>query len=141
VSGDYTPQNNLQLTIVDPSGARSLAASYVVGSDNPPSIADAAGSYAGFSGHAGGKLSVTFTVDSSGNIAAKNSACSFQGTMTPLSTIQAFSWTAQSNGNCIFGAGPVFGVMYYDPVTRQIRGFAPFADHSDQFYLLGTKTA
>jgi Repeat of unknown function (DUF5648) len=140
LSGSYVPRTNLQLTITDAGGARSLVATHVSGSGQPASLAAAAGQYTGFTGHAaGGKNPASFTLDASGNIAGGSAFCSFQGTLTPNRSVNVFDWVQRAPGGCSFGKGPIFGIIHYDEATGQLRGFAPFDLRSDQFYLIGTK--
>ena len=141
VSGSYVAKSGLQLTIVEGTVTRTLTATYDASYDQPASLAAAAGSYSGYTGHAGGALNATFTVDASGRLTGENSACAFSGTITPHGSVDVFDFTvaAAGAGLCIFGHGPISGVLYYDPATRQIHGFAPFDTRADQWYLIGTK--
>jgi hypothetical protein len=138
VGGTYVPQSSLQLSIVEANATRSFAGSYDTGYEHPADLAAAAGSYVGKSGHVSGALPASFTLDYSGNLAGHNAACGFHGTVTPRKSVNVFDWTI-FGGNCIFGDGPISGVMIYDEVNRQIDGFAPFASRTDNFYLIGTK--
>ncbi len=139
VNGDYVPQSSLQLTVSSSLGTRTLAATYVAGSETPPSLADVAGSYVGKTGHAGGEVRATFTVDTSGNIVATNVYCTIHGTISPLPSLNAFTFTVQPNANCIFGTDPTPGVLYYDVAMHRLHGFLQFSDRADQFYLIGDK--
>lgn len=140
VGGTYSAQGTLQLDFADLLGTRTLAAVYVSGSDQPASLAAAAGTYTGFSGHADGRVPATFTFTAAGTLTGSNSACGFTGTITPHAALAVFDWTVrQTSGSCIFGAGPISGVLYFDAATRQVHGFAPFAGRGDLYYLIGTK--
>jgi len=141
LSGSYVAKSTLQLAIVEGTVTRTLTASYDATYDQPASLAAAAGSYSGYTGHAGGALNATFTVDSSGRLAGENSACAFSGTVTPHGSVGVFDFTvaAAGQGLCIFGHGPISGVMYYDAASRQIHAFAPFDARSDEWYLIGTR--
>jgi hypothetical protein len=139
VSGAYVPRSSLQLTIVESTGTRTLSASYDPGYERPASLAAAAGTYTGYTGHSAGKIPAVFTLDARGTFSGGNAACSFAGTATPRQSVNVFDFTARSAGDCIFGAGPIFGVLYYDDAARQVHGFAPFDSRSDQWYLIGSK--
>ena len=140
VSGTYSAQGTLQLDVADPRGMRTLAAAYVAGSDQPLSLASVAGAYTGFSGHADGRLSVTFTLTAAGTLTGVNAACGFSGTVTPRAALAVLDWTVRAtSGSCIFAAGPISGVLYFDAAARQVHGFAPFQGRGDLFYLIGTK--
>ena len=107
--------------------------------ETAPSLADVAGSYVGMTGHAGGKLRATFAVDTSGNIVVTNAACTIHATISPLPSLNAFTFTVQPNLNCIFGKDPTPGVLHYDTATHRLHGFLQFSDRADQFYLIGDK--
>jgi hypothetical protein len=59
----------------------------------------------------------------------------------PHKSVAAFDFTVSAApGNlCIFGKGPITGVLYYDEVNRQIYGLAPFGGRVDLWYLFGAK--
>ena len=142
VAGNYTPFSALQLTISDNGGDRSLAGSFVADSAQPGDLAGLAGTYSGISGHVGGRRpGTTFALTASGTFSGHNDICAFSGTMTPRRSFNAFDWTISASGasTCIFGRGPLSGVMYYDAGSNQVHGFALFPDRSDLFYLIGTK--
>jgi hypothetical protein len=140
VSGTYVAHSSLQLTIAGASGTRTLVASYDASYEQPASLAAAAGSYKGKSGHAGGERPATmFALDATGLWGGQNDACAFTGTYTPRKSVNVFDWTVKSTQGCIFGRGPLSGVMYYDPATLQIHGFAPFLGDDDEWFLIGTK--
>ena len=142
VSGTYVSQSLLQLTIVESTGSRSLSASYDPAYERPASLAAAAGTYAGFTGHAAGKLPAVFTLDASGNLSGHNGACSFTGAVTPRKSVNVFDMTVRGNGNCIFEVlqeRPISGVLYFDEAARQVHGFAAFDGRTDQWYLTGSK--
>ncbi len=143
MSGGYAAGTSLNLSLAGRAGARTLTAAYVSGSSQPPSVAALAGTYQGFSGHASGERDATFTVDASGNLSGSNAAqCSFAGTATARASIKAFDVTLRSvgvPGNCIFGLGPISGVLHYDEAARQIHAFMPYASRNDLYYVIGTK--
>jgi len=140
LGGSYSPQGALQLTITDRQGNRTLSAAYVAGSDQPASLASAAGRYTGYTGHIDGRLAAQMTLQANGQINVANGACSFSGTIAARPSIKAFDWTVHSDGNCIFGTGPISGILYYDDATRQIHAFALFDDGFDQFFMIGSRT-
>jgi hypothetical protein len=143
VSGSYVAKTSLQLSLSGHGSARSLGASYVSGSDQPASLAAAAGAYQGWTGHAGGRQAATVSLDSAGNFRGSNAAgCVLTGTVTPRASVNAFDWTITGGPtglNCIFGRGPISGVLYYDAAARQLRAFAPYAGRIDEYFLIGTK--
>ncbi|MGE5089089.1 MAG: hypothetical protein ACM3QY_08180 [Candidatus Levyibacteriota bacterium] len=141
IGGSYVAKTTLQLNIVEGTVSRSLTASYDASYDQPASLAAAAGSYTGYTGHAGGALNATFALDSSGRLSGENSACAFAGTVTPHGTANVFDFTvaAVGGGLCIFGHGPISGMLYYDAVSRQIHAFTPFHERADEWYLIGTR--
>jgi hypothetical protein len=141
LGGTYVANGTLQLTVVEGTVTRTLTATYDASYDQPASLAAVAGSYSGYTGHAGGALNATFAVDSGGRLTGKNSACSFAGTLTPHGSVNVFDFTvsAAHAATCIFGGGPISGILYYDATSRTIRGLAPFDLRSDQWYIVGTK--
>ncbi len=140
ISGGYTARASLQLTLTDASGARTLTAAYVPGSEMPASLAAAAGKFGGASGHVGGGIEITMMLNASGVITGKNDVCQFQGTVTPRASGGAFDWTIVAiNTTCVWGRGPITGVMYYEPPTRLLHGFIPFGSRSDLYNVAGKK--
>ena len=140
VNGTYTPQGTMQIVITGTKGTRTLTATYVPQSGAPPSLAAVAGYYTGFSGHADGKVPASFTVTADGAFGGSNSICAFAGTLAPRPTVNAFDWTVTAlAGSCIFGAGPVAGILHFDEASRQVHGFAPFSAREDMYYVIGTK--
>ena len=143
VDGTFVPGSQLHLTMTTRTATRTLAATYVAGSDQPPSLAVPAGAYTGFTGHVGGRQEAAYTIDAAGHIAGVNAAtCTFSGTITPRASVRVFDWTlVATNDHCIFGTGPLSGIAYYDDASRQIHAFATFsADGApDQYFMIGTK--
>ena len=140
VSGSYVQKSSLQLTVKRRSGTGSQSATYDARYEQPASAAAVAGSYQGYSGHAGGRLSTTFSVDASGNLAGSNAGCGYTGSITPHKSTNVFDFTIRAvSGQCIFDIGPISGITYYDDATKQFYGFAGFADRADQFFLIGAK--
>lgn len=151
VDGTYTAKASLDLLLGDTiaAGSRTFAAVYVASSDQPSSLDAAAGRYTATFGHVGGRRTARFSVDAAGNLAGASDAaragettCRFAGTLTPRDSIAVFDWTvASTGGECIFGAAgdAISGIAYYDPVSQQLRGFAPFFGRTDMFYLIGVK--
>lgn len=140
VSGSFRAGNDMQLTFTGVK-MRTLSAAYVPGSESPPTLASIVGSYTGFSGHADGRIPATVTILADGTFRGANSICSFTGSVTPMSSLAAFAWTfRRTAGGCIFGTAETTGIIHYDEATRQLRGFAPFADRTDQFYVLATRS-
>jgi hypothetical protein len=140
VSGTFTPHETLQITLSGTSGARTLDAAYQAGSDAPPSVAALAGSYAGFSGHAGGRQEGGIILQPDGTFAGSNPACSFAGTLVPRSDLYAFDYTIRSTiGTCIFGDRAVAGIAYQAPGSKRLLGAAQFLGSPDLYYLLMTK--
>jgi len=144
VSGSSVPANQLNLTLTTRSGTRTLAANFVPGSDQPPSVAAPAGTYTGYNGHIGGRQNATFTFDGAGNIAGSNAAgCTYTGTITPRASVHVFDWKlVPTNDQCIFGSTHLSGLLYYDEAARQVHAFAVFAGETgaaDQYFILGTR--
>jgi hypothetical protein len=145
VTGTIVPGGNLNFTVASPVSTRSFAGSFVQGSDQAPSLADLAGSYSGATGHVGGRRDASMTIDAAGNVRGSNDAlCAFVGTVTPRPAVRAFDWTIHANNlNCIFGRGPISGILYYDQTTGRLHAFAPFQDSAggaDQYFFVGTKS-
>ena len=140
LSGTYVPASTLQLAITDRRGTRSLSATYVSGSGQAPNVATAAGAYAGRTGHVPGSLQATFALDESGNLSGINELCQFTGRVTSRASVDAFDLALHAiSGACAFGLDAV-GVLYYDAASQQIRGFAPFDNRTDQYFLIGSRT-
>ena len=128
----------LQLTA---TGKLSLAVSltFVGGSDQPPAPADLSGEFTGITGHIGGNRAATVRLDANGTFTGTNTAdCSLAGAFTPRPSVRAYNWTVLAlNSNCIFGMGPLSGLLYYDPARREIRAIAPYG--TDAYYLIASK--
>ena len=143
LSGTFTPQVQLQLTISSATATRSVSADYVPASEQAPSLAALAGQYTGATGHIGGRRAATWTIDADGRLSLRNSVgCALHGTITPHASVHAFDWTITENapGLCIFeDAGTISGMLYYDEGTRQIRAFAPYDERIEDFFMIGTK--
>jgi len=143
LSGTFTPQVQLQLTISSATATRSVSADYVPASEQAPSLAALAGQYTGATGHIGGRRAATWTIDADGRLSLSNSVgCALHGTITPHASVHAFDWTITENapGLCIFeDAGTISGMLYYDEGTRQIRAFAPYDERIEDFFMIGTK--
>ncbi|MDR3385941.1 MAG: hypothetical protein P4L92_02715 [Rudaea sp.] len=140
VSGNYVQKSSLQLAVKRRSATGSQSATYDARYEQPASAAAVAGNYQGYSGHAGGRLATTFSVDASGNVGGSNAACGYSGKITPHKSTNVFDFTIRAvSGQCIYGVGPISGITHYDDATRQFYGFAAFSDRTDQFYLIGAK--
>jgi hypothetical protein len=140
LTGSYTPRTDLQLNFAGASGARTLAATFVAGSDQPGSLTAVAGNYSGISGHTGGRRSAIFSIDAGEALKGSNGACSFAGTVKPRQSGNVFDFSVYAVGveTCIFNRGPIGGVAYYDEAARQFHGFASFFG-TELWYLIGTK--
>lgn len=141
LSGDYVPRTSLQLTITEPGGNRTASTTYDPGYEQPADLSAVAGAYTGRTGHIFGSQAATFSIDGSGNITGHNGACNFTGTIVPHANSNLFDFTVAKRGvtACIFGAGPIKGIAYYDPGARKFRGFASFVGRVDQYFMIGTK--
>jgi hypothetical protein len=138
VSGTYVTGSSLQLTIVGAAEDRSFIGSYDSGYQQPANLAAAAGTYTGLTGHSGGSLPATFTLDASGHLVGHNAGCTFTGTIAPRSSTNVFDFVVQGV-DCIFSPGSPVGILHYDADKRQVHGFAPFRSRADQWYLIGQK--
>jgi hypothetical protein len=141
VSGTYVTQDALHLTMSGTAGARTLDAAYQTGSGVSPSVAAVAGGYAGFTGHAGGRIEASMVMQADGTFFGGNGACSFAGTLAPRSDVYAFDYTLHTTGgSCVYGEGTVSGIAYQAPGSKRLLGAARFPDKSGNlFYLLMTK--
>jgi hypothetical protein len=140
LSGTFVAHATLDLTITDTRGTRTVSAAYVAGSDQPISIAAAAGVYSGFTGHVNGRQVTNFTLTSNGTFGGTNPACSFAGTATPRALVAVADMTLNAtSGSCIFGFGPVDGVVDYDAAAKRLRVYMPLDGGGDLYYALGSK--
>jgi hypothetical protein len=140
LSGIVVPKHTLQLNIGRHDKSETLSATYDVRYEQPASLAAAAGSYHGYTGHSGGRLPTTFSLDTDGNLSGSNVACKYAGTITPHKSTNVFDFVIHStSGLCIFGVGPISGILLYDPGAQQVSGFATYASHSDQFFVMGAR--
>jgi hypothetical protein len=146
VSGTYTPQGRLQLTISSSTTTRNVSADYVPGSEQAPSLAALAGHYTGATGHIGGRRAAVWTIDDAGRLSLSNTAgCTLTGTITPHAAVHAFDWTITESaaGSCIFDdegdEATISGMLYYDEATRRICAFAPYDERIEDFFMIGTK--
>jgi len=141
LSGTFVAHATLDLTITDSRGTRTLSAAYLAGSDQPLSLAGAAGAFAGYAGHVNGRRATTFTLSANGALVGSNPLCGFAGTATPraLTAVADVTLIATSFGGCIFGEGPITGILDYDSANDRLRAFLPFDSPLDIFYLLGSR--
>jgi hypothetical protein len=141
LSGTFVAHATLDLTITDSRGTRTLSAAYLAGSDQPLSLAGAAGAFAGYAGHVNGRRATTFTLSANGALVGSNPLCGFAGTATPraLTAVADVTLIATSFGGCIFGEGPITGILDYDSANNRLRAFLPFDSPLDIFYLLGSR--
>ncbi len=137
VSGTYSAGTSIQLTLAGTAVTRTLDAALVPESQQSASLAAAAGTYSGISGHGGGRRRASFTLNANGVFTGANDLCSFRGTATPRRSPNVFDWSLNAIGSCIFTH--VEGIMFYDDATRQLRGFGPFSEGSDIYYVIGTR--
>lgn len=139
LNGTYAPGSVLQLNVSDHRGARTLSATFVAGSDQPPALAQIVGSFRGFTGHSmgSGTLAATVTIDASGTITTDNANCTTLGTVAPRAGVAVFEWTAIGSGHCPMTE--VRGVLSYDAALRRLTGYSAFGDRSDLYFLNATK--
>ena len=139
LSGTYVPHGTLDLTITDLRGTRTLSASFLAGSDQPLSIASAAGVYSGITGHVNGRQAAGFTLLGNGNFGGSNPACAYAGSASARPGVGVADVNVHPNPPpCIFGSDTITGILDYDPVARKLRAYLPF-NGSDIFYIIGTK--
>ncbi len=136
VEGSYAPGGQMLLSLAGPA-SRTVTATYQPGSTGAASLAAAAGSYTGISGHVNGRRPATFTVDSGGALIGSNDVCTFAATLRPRAAPRVFDFTLTGNG-CIFG-GQLSGIADYDEAARELRLFAPYSDRSDLYYIVGVR--
>lgn len=140
LSGTFVPHATLDLTITDLRGARTLSAAFVAGSDQPISMQAAAGVYSGFTGHVNGRQVANVTLISNGTIGGSNPACSFAGTAATRAPVAVADVTlSATSGSCIFGLGPIGGILDYDAAAKRLRAYLPFEGGGDLYYVLGSK--
>jgi len=140
LSGTFVAHATLDLTITDSRGTRTLTAAYVTGSDQPLSIASAAGVYSGFGGHVGGAVPTTFTLLANGNLGGSNSVCTTSGNATARASVGVADITLRSiTGPCNFGFDPIAGIVDFDTGANKLRAFLPYNNAFDMAYVLGTR--
>lgn len=140
VAGTFVSRTTLQLVINENSGTRTFSGSYDPAYDQAASLALVAGSYHGITGHVGGKLGASFSIDATGKLSGRNGGCSFVGTVTPRKATSVFDFTVRADqSECIFGFAPISGIMVYDPSMRQVHGLTTFSGRSDLWYLIGAQ--
>jgi hypothetical protein len=140
ISGTFVAHATLDLTITDARGTRTLRAAYVAGSDQPMSIASAAGIYSGFGGHVGGRIATTFTLLASGILGGSNTTCTTSGNATARALVMVGDITLRSiTGPCNFGFDPITGIVDYEAGANKLRAFLPYNNAFDMAYVLGTK--
>ena len=136
-SGSFSAKNTINLTLASGTSTSTFAGKYSTAYDQPASLANLAGTFAGYG--LTGKTStqaISVTISSSGNISAGNSSCSASGTATPrASGKNIFDIKMTFAGNlCALGNGAVTnGIAYYDTSTKQVVVLALNASKTDGF--------
>ncbi len=140
VDGTYASQATLHLAMPDTAGSRVLDAGFDAGSDLPVGVAGLAGSYVGFTGHAGGRITANFAMQADGTFIGGNDACNFAGSLAPRVDVSVYDFTIRATSRtCIFGQGPISGIAFIAPGSNRLLGAAQFIGSSDLFYLVMTK--
>jgi len=140
LSGTYVAHATLDLAITDLRGTRTLSAAYLAGSDQPLSLAPAAGVYSGITGHVNGRQLGSFTLLANGAFGGSNPACAFVGNATTRASVAVADMSLQPNPPpCIFGSDAITGILDHDAAARKVRVFLPFNGSFDMFYVTGTK--
>ena len=138
LAGTYVAAASLQLVVTDTRGTRSVTATFSPGSTVPPTPAAAAGAFAGFTGHVGGRQLADMTLGPNGALTISNPICGFAGVATPRLAVALFDITIHATRSGCFGGAPITGILEVDAAGR-LRGFLPFDVPLDIFYLVANR--
>lgn len=142
-SGTFSAKNTLNLSLRSGTSTSTFAGKYSTAYDQPASLANLAGTYAGYG--LTGKTSaqaVSVTISSNGSISAGNTSCSASGTALPrASGKNIFDIKMTFAGNfCALGNGAVTnGIAYFDTSTKQVAVLALNSAKNDGFIYAGVR--
>ena len=142
-SGTFSAKNSINLALSSGASRSTFSGRYSAAYDQPASLANLAGTFAGF-GLTGktNAQSVAVTISSTGGISAGNNSCSASGTATPrASGKNIFNIRMTFTGNsCALGNGTVTnGIAYYDTGTKEVVVLALNALKTDGFIYAGVR--
>ena len=140
VTGSFVPQVSLTGVASSQLGTATFALAYQAQYEQPASLANAAGVYAGTGSTSMGNQQVTFNLASSGAIVGSAPGCSFTGVASPHGTVNVFDVSIKfGGGSCLFGTATLTGIGFYDATVNRLYAVAPNAGRSDGFLFIGTK--
>ena len=142
-SGSFSAKNSINLALGSGTSTSTFAGKYSAAYDQPASLANLAGTYAGYglTGQTSAQA-ISLTINSNGSIFAGNTRCSASGTATPrASGKNIFDIKMTFAGNfCALGNGAVTnGIAYYDISTKQVSVLALNAPKTDGFIYAGAR--
>jgi hypothetical protein len=140
ITGSFVPQTSLAGTASSQLGTATFALAYQAQYEQPASLANAAGVYAGTGSTSLGNQQVTFSLGSGGAIVGSAPGCSFTGAASPHGTVNVFDVSIKfGGGSCLFGTATLTGIGFYDATLNRLYAVAPNAGRSDGFLFIGTK--
>ncbi|MBN8726759.1 MAG: hypothetical protein J0H15_03525 [Xanthomonadales bacterium] len=138
MEGTYAPREWLRLRLRGGAGIQTLDATWDPAYDMPASAAVAAGTYQGISGIDNGGLAIQFSIGADGSFTGANLMCSLSGTLVPRGTSNVFDWQLRGHSpGCIFGAGPLDGIAWYEPANRSFHSYVAWQGRKNVQYVNG----
>ena len=120
ISGSFVPRSSLTGSITA-FGSLTFTLLYNPAYEQPASLAQAAGNYAGVAATHGGNGNVTVLLSADGTLAGSAQGCSLSGTLTPRGSVNVFNLSVSYQGGaCSIGTGTATGVAYYDLATATL---------------------
>ncbi len=140
ISGSFVPQSSLTGVASSQLGTATFALAYQAQYEQPASLANAAGIYAGTGSTSLGNQQVTFNLGSSGTIVGSAPGCSFTGVASPHGSVNVFDVSIKFGGGaCLFGTATLTGIGFYDATLKRMYAVAPSAGRTDGFLFIGTR--
>lgn len=141
ISGSYVPGVNIHGSFMGAYDGQNFSAGYLPGSQNPPNLAAAAGTYVGTVVSSRGSQPATFSLTEAGGLSGSSVGCTFAGTASPHPGVSAFDLTVRFNGGlCLLGTATFAGVAVHDSDVGQMFGAALDASRTDGLVFTGTRS-
>lgn len=140
VRGTYVPGSTLRGTVTDYNSTSTFTAQFMLDWRGPPNLAEAVGTYIGTGASPSGVGPATATLTASGLGIGSSEGCTFSGTVTPRSDINAFDLSVQSSGAlCALGNTTLNGIAIYTAADRTFYATGVNASLTTGFVFVGRK--
>ncbi|MBX3688561.1 hypothetical protein [Dokdonella sp.] len=142
VAGSFVARQSMQLRLTRRADSELLSATWDPTYETPARVADAAGGYQGYAAVTVNGLAVDFSIDATGQFSGSigGGACSVSARLQARGATNLFDFILRGlTPSCLFGAGPLTGLAWYDTATRSFHSYTPFAGRSRMQYMLGSR--